>query len=76
MKKRPRQVTFESLSEYLAYWDSRGKTQAEFAAMFGISVGYLSDLKNGKVGCSLRLAKRFRDECHIPIESFIREKVS
>jgi transcriptional regulator with XRE-family HTH domain len=71
MKKRPR--TFESLSEYL---DHCGLTQSEFAASFGISVGYLSDLKNGKVGPSLALAKRFRDECHIPIESFLDKAIS
>lgn len=75
MKKRA-QATYASLGEFLDNWTEQGKTQAEFAAMFGISVGYLSDLKNGKVGPSLTLAKRFRDECHIPVEAFLDKAVS
>ena len=75
MTKR-RRSTYESLAAYLADWKDDGKTQEEFAEKFGISVGYLSDLKNGRVGPSLRLAKRFRDECHIPIEAFLGEAVS
>lgn len=72
MKKRPR-ATFASLEEYLEHC---GQTQSEFAASFGISVGYLSDLKNGKVMPSTQLLKRFRDECHIPIEAFLDKAVS
>lgn len=75
MTKRKR-ATYESLAEYLAAWKADGKTQEQFATQFGISMGYLSDLKNGRVGPSLALAKRFRDECHIPIEAFLREAVS
>lgn len=66
-RKRP----YASLSDYLDDWGRQGKTQAEFATAFGISVGYLSDLKNGKVEPSLKLAKRLSDECNIPVESFI-----
>lgn len=72
MKKRTR-ATFDSLSEYL---EQCGKTQSEFAAEFGISVGYLSDLKNGKVMPSAPLLKRFRDECRIPIEAFLDRSIS
>lgn len=73
-KRRGR--TYESLAEYLADWKESGKTQEEFAEKFGISVGHLSELKNGRVAPSLAMAKRFRDECHIPIEAFLREAVS
>lgn len=75
MPKRRSRV-YPSLGAYLDDWGRQGKTQSEFATSFGISMGYLSDLKHGKVGCSLRLAKRLSDECHIPIEAFIAEKVS
>lgn len=68
--------TYSSLAEYLADWKRAGKTQEEFAAHFGISVGHLSELKNGNAGPSMALAKRFRDECHIPIEAFLKEPVS
>ena len=68
---RRRRQTYESLGEYLDDWCRIGKTQSEFAAQFGISVGYLSDLKNGKVQPSLTLAKRLSEYCHIPIEAFI-----
>lgn len=67
---------YASLSDYLDDWGRAGKTQAEFAADFGISVGFLSDLKNGKAQPSLTLAKRLSDECHVPIEAFIVEGVS
>ena len=72
MKKRP-QRTFESITEYLEYHEL---TQSAFAEQFGISIGYLSDLKSGKQTPSLALAKRFRDECHIPIEAFLTAKAS
>lgn len=71
-RKRP----YASLSDYLDDLGRQGKTQADFAAEFGISVGYLSDLKNGKVSPSLKLAKRLSDECNIPVESFIVGAVS
>lgn len=73
MKKRTATPppTFGSLGEYLDHWTKQGKTQNDFAERFGISVGYLSDLKHGKVWPSLPLAKRFRDEIGIPVESFL-----
>jgi transcriptional regulator with XRE-family HTH domain len=75
MKKR-KQATYQSLAEFLQEWTDRGKTQGEFAEQFRISQGHLSDLKNERVTPSLALAKRFRDECHIPIEAFLKETVS
>ena len=63
--------TFASLSEFLEDWGNQGKTQTEFAVHFGISQGYLADLKNRKVTPSAALLKRFRDECHIAVESFL-----
>lgn len=74
MTKRKR--TYESLAEFLADWTKDGRTQEEFAAQFGIGNGYLSDLKNERQTPSLALAKRFRDECHIPIEAWFKETVS
>lgn len=74
--KKPRRRAYVSLSDYMAAWGDEGKTQAQFAALHGISVGYLSDLKNRKVQPSLTLAKKLADECHIPIEAFIVEGIS
>jgi hypothetical protein len=71
MKKSAAVRNFASLNDYLVDWGNQGKTQAEFAAHFGISVGYLSDLKNGKVTPSAALMKRFRDECRISVDSFL-----
>lgn len=71
-----KRTTYESLAEFLADWAKNGKTQEEFAAAFGISGGYLSDLKNGRITPGLALARRFRDECHIPIEAWFKEPVS
>lgn len=73
---RHRRQTYESLSDYLEDWCRIGKTQSEFAAQFGISVGYLSDLKNGKVQPSLALAHRLSEYCHIPIKAFIISTVN
>ena len=73
---RHRRQTYNSLSEYLDDWCKVGHTQSEFAAQFGISVGYLSDLKNGRVQPSLGLAKRLAEHCHVPIESFIISPVN
>jgi transcriptional regulator with XRE-family HTH domain len=73
MKKRS---LFPSLAAYLDHLDKLGKNQADFAEGFGISVGYLSDLKNGKATPSLALLKRFRDECGIAIDSFLNETLS
>jgi predicted transcriptional regulator len=73
MKKRQSPQTFPSLAAYLEHLGTLGQTQAEFAESFGISVGHLSELKNGKVSPSLALLKRFRDECGIPVEAFFTE---
>lgn len=73
---RHRRQTYESLGEYLDAWCKLGKTQADFAAQFGISVGYLSDLKNRKVRPSWTLARRLSSECHIPLDSLYLDTVN
>jgi len=67
----PRRRIYPDLRTYLDDLVRAGSTQSEFAARMDMSRGYLSDLKNGRVRPSLRLAKRLADECGIPIESFL-----
>ena len=72
---RHRKQAYDSLGAYLEAWCKLGKTQADFAAQFGISVGYLSDLKNGKVRPSWKLARRLSAECSIPMDSLFLDTV-
>jgi transcriptional regulator with XRE-family HTH domain len=70
--KHTRRV-YPNLRAYLEDLKRNGSNQAEFARRMGMSVGYLSDLKNGLVEPSLSLAKRLSDECGVPMESFLTE---
>jgi transcriptional regulator with XRE-family HTH domain len=62
---------YPNLKAYLEDLARQGVDQGEFAARFGISEGYLSDLKNGRVSPSLKLAARLSEEVGVPIESFL-----
>lgn len=64
---------YPNLRAYLEDLVRQGGTQGDFAAEMEMSEGYLSDLKNGLVRPSLRLAKRLSDVCGIPIESFLTD---
>lgn len=68
-----RKRVYPNLGTFLEDLKRNGSTQAEFAERLGMSNGYLSDLKNGKVRPSLALAKQLSDECGIPIESFLTD---
>lgn len=54
-----------------AYFAAEPVRQSEFAERLGISKGYLSDLKNGRVRPSLPLAARLSAEAGVPLESFL-----
>lgn len=66
-----RKRIYRDLNAALADFARRGVTQKDFAARLGMSEGYLSDLKNGRVRPSLRLAARLSLEAGVPIESFL-----
>jgi transcriptional regulator with XRE-family HTH domain len=62
---------YPNLKAYLEDLARQGVDQGDFAAQFGISEGYLSDLKNGHVSPSLKLAAKLSEAAGVPIESFL-----
>lgn len=68
--KRKRTV-YPDLNTALEALGAQGVTQKDFAARLGMSEGYLSDLKNGRVRPSLQLAARLSEEAGVPIQSFL-----
>jgi transcriptional regulator with XRE-family HTH domain len=62
---------YPDLRTFLEDFARRGGKQAEFAAKMGMSNGYLSDIKNGRVRPSLALAAKLAREAGVPIESFL-----
>lgn len=76
MKTKTMRRVYPDLNAYLDDLVRNGGSQRAFADRMDMSEGYLSDLKNRRVGCSLTLAKRLSDECGVPIESFLVERAS
>lgn len=70
-----RKHTYPSLTAYVAERSERGDTLRQVADDLGISIGYLADLKNGRMTPGFKLAKRLSDALGIPLESFL-EKAS
>lgn len=72
-----KRVQYSSLPAYVEAQTRAGRTLAEIAADLDLSIGYLCDLKNGKVTPGFQLAGRLSKRLGIPLESFLTaEKVS
>jgi len=63
---------FPDVAAYLNDLRKQGRTQNEIAAVLGISVSYLSDIKQGRYQPSLDLAIRIAELANVPIESMVR----
>jgi transcriptional regulator with XRE-family HTH domain len=68
-----RKHTFPSLTAYVEARTDNGDTLQKIATDLGISIGYLTDLKNGRTTPGFKLAKRLSDTLQIPLESFLGE---
>lgn len=68
-----RKHTFSSLTAYVEARQEKGDTLQEIAADLGLSIGYLTDLKNLKQTPGFKLAKRLSDSLGIPLESFLEQ---
>lgn len=66
-----RRRVYPDLKAFLEDYARQGGLQSDFAARMGMSEGYLSDLKNGRVRPSLSLAVKLAEEAGVPIESFL-----
>lgn len=72
-----KRVQYSSLTAYVEAQAAAGRTLADVADDLGLSIGYLCDLKNGKVTPGFQLAGRLSKRLGIPLESFLTpERVS
>ncbi len=63
---------YPDVRAYLEEIRRQGRTQNEIAAALGISVSYLSDIKQGRYQPSLDLAIRIAELANVPIESMVK----
>jgi transcriptional regulator with XRE-family HTH domain len=66
-----RKHTYPSLPAYVRSRQDKGETLQEIADDLGLSIGYLTDLKNLRQTPGFKLAKRLSDSIGIPLESFL-----
>lgn len=72
-----KRVQYSSLTAYVEAQAAAGRTLADVADDLELSIGYLCDLKNGKVTPGFQLAGRLSKRLGIPLESFLTpERVS
>jgi transcriptional regulator with XRE-family HTH domain len=64
-----RKHTYPSLPAYVRSRQDKGETLQEIADDLGLSIGYLTDLKNLRQTPGFKLAKRH--SIGIPLESFL-----
>jgi transcriptional regulator with XRE-family HTH domain len=66
-----RKHTYPNLKAFVEAMSAKGLDHAAVAAFLGISQGFLSDLKNGKVTPSMRMAGRLSERADVPVDSFL-----
>ena len=68
-----KRITYPTFRAYVQARSQAGATLLEIAAELDMSVGHLTDIKNGKQSPGFRLAKRLSDTCNVPLESFLEQ---